>query len=89
MILNGVICCSLGTPQKRKSGQAFLECHPEYSPDWDDLMDFVECEEGKDYSNTLKQQRKFKKFKYEKWRSMRQSYLEPTSNILRPRRLCS
>jgi len=88
---------SLGTPQKCESrigkvdGQAFLECLPGYSPDWNDLMDFVECEDGKDYSDTLKQLRKFKKFKYEKWRSMRQSYLESTANIfrLKSRRLCS
>jgi len=87
----------LGTPQKCESrigkvdGQAFLECLPGYSPDWNDLMDFVECEDGKDYSDTLKQLRKFKKFKYEKWRSMRQSYLESTANIFRmkSRRLCS
>lgn len=73
----------LGTPQKclsiigKADGHAFLECHPEYSPDWSDLMDFVECEEGRDYSNTLKQQRKFRKFKYEKkWSRKRQSNME-------------
>ena len=78
----------MGTPQKCESrigkvdGQAFLECLPGYSPDWNDLMDFVECEDGKDYSDTLKQLRKFKKFKYEKWCSTRQHNLESTVNIL-------
>ncbi|CAN6251481.1 unnamed protein product [Urochloa humidicola] len=60
----------LGTPQngRKVDGQAFLECLPGYSPtDWDDIKDFCECEEGKDYSNTLRQSRKFFNFKYAIW----------------------
>ncbi|CAL4948536.1 unnamed protein product [Urochloa decumbens] len=82
----------LGTPQKcmsirKTDGQAFFECHHEYLPnsDWDDIKDFVECEEGKDYSYTLKQHQKFKKFKYEKWRRQGQSSVASTLDILGPK----
>jgi hypothetical protein len=72
--------CSLGTPEEcnsrvgKAAGQRFFECHPEYSrKSWADILDYVECEEGKDYSNALKQLQKFKKFKYRKWFNKRQS----------------
>lgn len=71
---------SLGTPEEcnsrvgKAAGQRFFECHPEYSrKSWADILDYVECEEGKDYSNALKQLQKFKKFKYRKWFNKRQS----------------
>lgn len=82
-------CCSLGTPEecnsrvRKANGQRFFECHPEYSRNsWADILDFVECEEGKDYSNVLKQVRKFKKFKYGKWVKNRRSNRQSTMNIL-------
>ncbi|KAF8758245.1 hypothetical protein HU200_010613 [Digitaria exilis] len=67
---------------RKANGQAFLECHPQYSPEWNDIVDFVECEEGKDYTNTLKQQSKFRMFKYKKWDSKRQSIVESTKDAL-------
>ncbi|CAO2204136.1 unnamed protein product [Urochloa humidicola] len=76
---------------RKSDGQAYLECLPGYSREgWDDMMDFVECEEGKDYSYTLKQHRKSWKFRYEKWRSQGQSNVASTLDIsgLKRRRLC-
>nr|CAB3446542.1 unnamed protein product [Digitaria exilis] len=67
---------------RKANGQAFLECHPQYSPEWNDIIDFVECEEGKDYTNTLKQQSKFRMFKYKKWDIKRQSIMESTKDAL-------
>ncbi|KAJ1261397.1 hypothetical protein BS78_09G026600 [Paspalum vaginatum] len=64
----------------KTNGQAFLECHPEYSSSWDDLSDFVECEEGKDYSNSLKQRRRFDGFKYKKWVQTRGYRIESMRN---------
>ena len=82
-------CCSLGTPEEcnsrvgKANGQRFLECHPEYSRNsWADILDCVECEEGKDYSNVLKQQQKFKMFKYGKWLNQRQSKRQSTMDML-------
>ncbi|XP_066362456.1 uncharacterized protein [Miscanthus floridulus] len=80
---------SLGTPEEcnsrvgKANGQRFFECHPEYSRNsWADILDCVECEEGKDYSNALKQQQKFKMFKYGKWLNQRQSKRQSTMDML-------
>lgn len=43
----------------------FLKCIGEKSPP-DDLADFIECKEGKDYSTWLKDREKYRKWKYEK-----------------------
>ncbi|KAG0519122.1 hypothetical protein BDA96_09G237000 [Sorghum bicolor] len=80
---------SLGTPEEcnsrvgKANGQRFFECHPEYSGNsWDDILDCVECEEGKDYSNALKQQQKFKVFKYGMWLNQRQAKRQSTMDTL-------
>lgn len=67
---------SLGTPQRCKSGdgRAFLETiqgYKENSSEWDDLVDFVECEEGVDYVSWWKQRKKFKEYKDTKWKRTR------------------
>ncbi|XP_066366536.1 uncharacterized protein [Miscanthus floridulus] len=79
---------SLGTPEEcnsrvgKANGQRFLECHPEYSRNsWADILHCIECEEGKDYSNVLKQQQKFKMFKYGKWLNQRQSKRQSTMDM--------
>jgi hypothetical protein len=68
-------------------GQAFLECLPGLrEKDCNDLKDFVECEEGRDYSYTLKQNRKFRKFKNKKWSRNRQSMLGLAGGGVEPSR---
>lgn len=52
-------------------GTAFFKSIPGYknSSEWDDLKDYVECEDGMDYSSWLMQHRKFKEFRDAKWMS--------------------
>ncbi|XP_047085672.1 uncharacterized protein LOC124697078 [Lolium rigidum] len=64
---------SLGTPQRCKSrdGRAIFELIPGYkqnSSEWDDLVDFVECDEDVDYSSWFMQRAKFKQYKDTKWK---------------------
>lgn len=66
----------------KADGQAFFQCHPEYSSSWNDLLDFVECEEGKDYSYSLKQRSRFNMFKYKKWAKQGQSKVQSICNVL-------
>lgn len=45
-----------------------MECFPEFRQnpsEWDDVVDFIECKLGKDYSSWLKKER-FKMRKYER-----------------------
>lgn len=68
---------SLGTSESCKSedGRAFFESIPGYkqnSSQWDDLVDFIECKEGEDYSSWWMQQDKFKEYKDTKWMGSKQ-----------------
>ncbi|XP_062223350.1 uncharacterized protein LOC133922160 [Phragmites australis] len=82
---------SLGTPQKCNSrvgkadGRAFFKCLPGYRPnssEWKAIVDFVECKQGKDYLNSLKQHKKFKIFKDKKRFSKRLSMMESAMEFL-------
>ncbi|KAA8538662.1 hypothetical protein F0562_028270 [Nyssa sinensis] len=56
------------------NGEIFLNCIlecPNQSPDIDDLADFIECKQGKDYSGWLKDRQKYRKWKYEKMAVLR------------------
>ncbi|KAH6776610.1 hypothetical protein C2S52_014171 [Perilla frutescens var. hirtella] len=49
------------------NGEIFLKCMPGGNVfKFDDLVDFVECKEGKDYSHWLTNRRRFRKWRYEK-----------------------
>uniref|UniRef100_A0A0A9GHZ5 DUF7812 domain-containing protein n=1 Tax=Arundo donax TaxID=35708 RepID=A0A0A9GHZ5_ARUDO len=69
-----VMALSLGTLQsprvEKANGQAFFDCHPEYIPGaWNDITDFVECKQGRDYSSYLVQRKRFKDFRDGKYLS--------------------
>ncbi|XP_028557141.1 uncharacterized protein LOC110096809 isoform X1 [Dendrobium catenatum] len=57
------------TQGKTSNGERFIECDPSYHrnpSEWEDLVDFIECSPGKDYSSWLKNRNKFNKWKQEK-----------------------
>ncbi|KAL5213504.1 hypothetical protein ABZP36_024351 [Zizania latifolia] len=54
----------------RDDVRAFLKCcveHGQDTSDYSDILDFIECVPGLDYSSWWKQHRKFKKYKDAKW----------------------
>ncbi|XP_017240369.1 uncharacterized protein LOC108213140 isoform X2 [Daucus carota subsp. sativus] len=53
------------TPQNTPNGVNYLRCIGEISA-VDDLADFIECKEGKDYSSWLKNRDRYRKWKHEK-----------------------
>lgn len=61
--LNAV--ATVGNTTKTCDGVNYLRCIGEKSS-VDDLADFIECKEGKDYSAWLKYRDKYRKWKYEK-----------------------
>ncbi|XP_073009446.1 uncharacterized protein [Typha latifolia] len=47
------------------NGQVLIECFPEFNRDpseWDDVVDFIECKRGKDYSSWLKKKQRFRQW---------------------------
>lgn len=51
------------------NGQVIMECFPEFRQnpsEWDDVVDFIECKLGKDYSSWLKKKERFRMWKYER-----------------------
>lgn len=66
----------VGTLEETKDtcdGKSFLKClleDREKSSDIDDLADFIECKQGKDYSGWLKNRLRYRKWKYEKHRAL-------------------
>lgn len=64
--------CVVGIEEKTEetcNGKIFLNCLLEGSrkpSDLDDLADFIECKAGKDYSNWLRDRRRYRKWKSEK-----------------------
>ncbi|KAJ0974233.1 hypothetical protein J5N97_016198 [Dioscorea zingiberensis] len=51
------------------NGKIFVDCLSEYQnnpSEWDDLVDFIECRPGKDYSKWLKSWKNFRKWQTEK-----------------------
>ncbi|KAE8772795.1 hypothetical protein D1007_55165 [Hordeum vulgare] len=66
--------CAEGSRSKTVDGKAFLESYlgKNKSSEWDDLVDYVECEDGVDYTSWLVKHGKFKEFKYAKWMQSKQ-----------------
>lgn len=60
----------MGNTPKTCNGVKYLRCIGEKSS-VDDLTDFVECKEGKDYSAWLKGRDDYRKWKYEKQAALR------------------
>lgn len=55
------------------NGKSFLNCflqNREKSSSIDDLAEFIECKQGKDYSGWLKDRQKYRKWKYEKQKAL-------------------
>jgi hypothetical protein len=81
---------SLGAPQRcrYRDGRAIFELIPGYkqnSSEWDDLVDFVECDEDMDYSSWFMQRAKFKEYKDTKWKRSKR----PSENSSKIRELCA
>nr|XP_010934362.1 uncharacterized protein LOC105054525 isoform X2 [Elaeis guineensis] len=51
------------------NGEAFIECLPGYHKnpsEWDDLVDFIECKRGKDYSSWMRKRKRFRRWQHER-----------------------
>ncbi|XP_062082892.1 uncharacterized protein LOC133789154 isoform X2 [Humulus lupulus] len=63
---------NIGTEEETKescTGKVFLQCllnNPRNTHECDDLLDFIECKEGKDYSYWLRNRAKYRKWKTDK-----------------------
>lgn len=75
----------VGTLEKTEetcSGRIFLKCRLEREDepsDFDELADFIECKQGRDYSCWLKNRRRYRKFKTDKlavfsWRKRKRTW---------------
>ncbi|KAJ7949693.1 2-isopropylmalate synthase [Quillaja saponaria] len=56
------------------NGEIFLNCilkGSEKSSDYDDIIDFIDCKRGKDYSSWLKDRQKYRKWRYQKMAVLR------------------
>ncbi|XP_047962585.1 uncharacterized protein LOC125207336 [Salvia hispanica] len=61
------------------SGEIFLKCMLPGSEGLDDLVDFIECKQGKDYTSWLKNRERFRKWRSEKtavlkWKRKKKSW---------------
>ncbi|XP_059630939.1 uncharacterized protein LOC132273862 isoform X2 [Cornus florida] len=69
--------CVVGIEEETEetcNGEIFLNCIlecPKKSSDIDDLTDFIECKQGKDYSGWLKDRQRYRKWKSEKMAVLR------------------
>lgn len=60
--------------EETTNGKIFLKCRlgrSERVPDFDDLADFIECKQGKDYSSWLKHRQQYRMLKCDKMALLR------------------
>ncbi|XP_055834844.1 uncharacterized protein LOC129903337 isoform X2 [Solanum dulcamara] len=59
--------------EETTNGKIFLNCRLQAGqvPDFDDLADFIECKQGKDYSSWLKHRQEYRKLKCDKMALLR------------------
>ncbi|KAM3305968.1 hypothetical protein P3S67_012837 [Capsicum chacoense] len=59
--------------EETANGKIFLKCRLQDGqvPDFDDLADFIECKQGKDYSSWLKHRQEYRKLKCDKMALLR------------------
>lgn len=74
--------------EETTNGEIFLKCilKKHDVSKFDDLVDFVECEQGKDYSSWLKNRQKYRKRKSEKlavlrWERKKKTWRSLKGNI--------
>lgn len=67
--------------EETTNGKIFLKCRSEAGqvPDFDDLADFIECKQGKDYPLWLKHRQEYRKLKCNKiallrWKRKKKSW---------------
>lgn len=72
------------------NGEIFLNCVLEgsqKSTEYDDLADFIECKQGKDYSGWLKDREKYRKWKCQKMAVLRWKKKKKTWKSMKEREL--
>ena len=69
------------------NGKIFLDClfkgSRHSSDDYADLVDFIECEKGKDYSSYLRNRDRHRKWKYAKRASLRKMKSDKWKYLMR------
>ncbi|KAG1361799.1 hypothetical protein COCNU_10G000180 [Cocos nucifera] len=61
--------CPLTNETDTCNGEAFIECLPGYHKnplEWDDLVDFIECKRGKDYSSWMRKRKRFRRWQHQR-----------------------
>ncbi|KAL7263555.1 hypothetical protein ACSBR1_001670 [Camellia fascicularis] len=74
------------------NGEIYLKCilkTGEKQSEFDDLVDFVECKRGKDYSDWLKDRQRYRKWKCEKMAVLRWKKKKKTWKYMKERVVCS
>ncbi|KAF8411882.1 hypothetical protein HHK36_004440 [Tetracentron sinense] len=70
-------------------GEIFIKCIKERhgkQSDFDDLADFIECKQGKDYSSWLKDRQKYRKWKCEKMTVVRKERKKKSWKLMKGKR---
>lgn len=88
----GTTVGAVGTEEETEessNGELFLRCVIKKSgivSDFDELADFVECKQGKDYSSWLKDREKYRKWKGEKMAVLRWKKKKKTWRVIKSKR---
>lgn len=75
--------------EESTNGELYLRCVVKNSPrmsDFDELADFIECKQGKDYSGWLKDREKYRKWKGEKMAVLRWKKKKKTWRVIKNKR---
>ncbi|XP_073146838.1 uncharacterized protein [Henckelia pumila] len=73
--------------EKASNGEVFLNCMMgERTSDFEDLVDFVACKPGKDYSSWLKNRQRYRKWRFEKLGVLRWKRRKKTLKTTKGRR---
>lgn len=75
--------------EESRNGELYLRCvikNSQMISDFDELADFIECKQGKDYSSWLKDREKYRKWKGEKMAVLRWKRKKKTWRIMKSKR---
>lgn len=75
--------------EETSNGEVFLSCilkRGKKAPDFDDLAEFIECKQGKDYSSWLRNRRKYRMWKDQKLAILRWKRKKQTWRIARSKK---
>ena len=89
----GTMVGDVGTEEETeesRNGELYLRCvikNSQMVSDFDELADFIECKNGKDYSSWLKDREQYRKWKGEKMAVLRWQRKKKTWRVMKSKRI--